>query len=68
MAKWRPALGKGCGEGGTTFATALQGIHDFPGPSDIMGCPSMIALRLIDFCRVLKPTGNICLQRDPHRV
>lgn len=46
-------------------ARALKGLHDFLGPSDMMAYLSMMALRLIELRRVLKPTGSIYLHCDP---
>src|SRR5215210_618992 len=46
-------------------AKALMGMHDFLGSSDMMAYLSMMALRLIELRRVLKPTGSIYLHCDP---
>src|SRR5256714_10661252 len=46
-------------------AKALKGMHDFLGGSDMMAYLSMMALRLIELRRVLKPTGSIYLHCDP---
>ena len=46
-------------------AKCLKGIHDFLGGSDMMAYLSMMALRLIELRRVLKPTGSIYLHCDP---
>ena len=46
-------------------AKALKGLHDFLGGSDMLAYLSMMALRLIDLRRVLKPTGSIYLHCDP---
>jgi site-specific DNA-methyltransferase (adenine-specific) len=46
-------------------ARCLKGIHDFLGGSDMMAYLSMMALRLIELRRVLKPTGTIYLHCDP---
>jgi len=45
-------------------AKALKGMHDFLGGSDMMAYLSMMALRLIELRRVLKPTGSIYLHCD----
>ncbi|HET6246113.1 MAG TPA: DNA methyltransferase [Tepidisphaeraceae bacterium] len=47
------------------IARALKGIHDFLGGSDMLAYLSMMALRLIELRRVLKPTGSIYLHCDP---
>jgi site-specific DNA-methyltransferase (adenine-specific) len=46
-------------------AKCLKGMHDFLGGSDMLAYLSMMALRLIDLRRVLKPTGSIYLHCDP---
>jgi DNA modification methylase len=46
-------------------AKCLKGIHDFLGGSDMLAYLSMMALRLIELRRVLKPTGSIYLHCDP---
>src|SRR5436190_17957203 len=46
-------------------AKAAKGMHDFLGGSDMMAYLSMMALRLIELRRVLKPTGSIYLHCDP---
>ena len=46
-------------------AKALKGMHDFLGGSDMMAYLSMMALRLFERRRVLKPTGGIYLRCDP---
>ena len=46
-------------------AKCLKGMHDFIGGSDMMAYLSMMALRLIELRRVLKPTGSIYLHCDP---
>lgn len=40
-------------------AKCLKGIHDFLGGSDMLAYLSMMALRLIELRRVLKPTGSL---------
>ena len=52
-----------CGHG--RIAKALKGLHDFCGGSDMLAYLSMMALRLIELRRVLKPTGSIYLHCDP---
>ena len=46
-------------------ARCLKGIHDILGGSDMMAYLSMMAIRLIELRRVLKPTGSIYLHCDP---
>ena len=46
-------------------ARALKGLHDFLGGSDMLAYLSMMALRLIELRRVLKPSGSIYLHCDP---
>jgi site-specific DNA-methyltransferase (adenine-specific) len=46
-------------------AKALKGMHDVLGGSDMLAYLSMMAIRLIDLRRVLKPTGSIYLHCDP---
>jgi DNA modification methylase len=46
------------------IAKCLKGIHDFLGTSDMMAYLSMMAIRLIEMRRVLKPTGSIYLHCD----
>ncbi len=46
-------------------AKCLKGMHDVLGGSDMMAYLSMMALRLIELRRVLKPTGSIYLHCDP---
>jgi DNA modification methylase len=46
-------------------AKSLKGLHDFLGGSDMLAYLSMMALRLIELRRVLKPTGSIYLHCDP---
>src|SRR6266446_5051702 len=40
-------------------AKCLKGIHDFLGGNDMLAYLSMMALRLIELRRVLKPTGIV---------
>jgi DNA modification methylase len=46
------------------LAKCLKGIHDFLGTSDMMAYLAMMAVRLIELRRVLKPTGSIYLHCD----
>lgn len=46
-------------------ATMLNAMRAFLGESDVMAYLSMMAVRLIELHRVLKPTGSIYLHCDP---
>src|SRR5688572_5666674 len=46
-------------------AKAVKGMRDFIGASDMLAYLVMMALRLIELRRVLKPTGSIYLHCDP---
>jgi DNA modification methylase len=46
-------------------AAMLNAMHSFLGESDVMAYLSMMAVRLIELHRVLKPTGTIYLHCDP---
>ena len=52
-------------EGGGRVADALRAFHTFLGPSDMLAYLSMMAPRLVELRRVLKPTGSIYLHCDP---
>lgn len=47
------------------IAKCLKGLHDVLGGSDMLAYLSMMAIRLIELRRVLKPTGSIYLHCDP---
>ncbi len=49
----------------TKAAQALVSLHDFLGENDMLAYLSMMAPRLIELRRVLKPTGSIYLHCDP---
>lgn len=44
---------------------ALQAFHQLVGPSDVLAYLSMMAPRLVELHRVLRPTGSIYLHCDP---
>lgn len=49
----------------TALATLLRAMQQFLGPSDLMAYLAMMAVRLIELHRVLKPTGSLYLHCDP---
>jgi site-specific DNA-methyltransferase (adenine-specific) len=51
--------------GHTEAATMLNAMRSFLGESDSMAYLAMMAMRLIELHRVLKPTGSIYLHCDP---
>ena len=52
-------------EAGGTVSRLLQGMRQFMGENDMLAYLSMMAPRLKDLHRVLKPTGSIYLHCDP---
>ena len=46
-------------------ATLLRAMRSFLGESDVMAYLAMMAVRLIELHRVLKPTGSVYLHCDP---
>ncbi len=46
-------------------ASMLRAIHSFLGENDMMAYLAMMAVRLIELHRVLKPTGSLYLHCDP---
>jgi len=52
-------------EKGGKISLALQGFRSFLGESDMMAYLAMMAPRLVELRRVLKPTGSIYLHCDP---
>jgi len=52
-------------EGGGKVADALRAFRTFLGGSDMLAYLSMMAPRLVELRRVLKPTGSIYLHCDP---
>jgi DNA modification methylase len=51
--------------GNTDAAELLRAIRTFLGENDMMAYLSMMAIRLIELHRVLKPTGSLFLHCDP---
>jgi DNA modification methylase len=52
-------------EQGGSVADALRAMRTFLGPSDMLAYLSMMAPRLVELRRVLKPTGTLYLHCDP---
>jgi DNA modification methylase len=52
-------------ESGGEISQTMQALHSFLGTNDMMAYLSMMAPRLIELRRVLKPTGSIYLHCDP---
>ena len=52
-------------EGGGQVSQVMQAFHTFLGENDMLAYLSMMAPRLIELRRVLKPTGSIYLHCDP---
>ncbi len=51
--------------GNANAATMLRAIRSFPGDNDMMAYLAMMAVRLLELHRVLKPTGSLYLHCDP---
>ncbi len=51
--------------GHTDVATMLEAMRSFLGTNDMMAYLAMMAVRLIELHRVLKPTGSLYLHCDP---
>lgn len=51
--------------GHTDAATMLEAMRSFLGTNDMMAYLAMMAVRLIELHRVLKPTGSLYLHCDP---
>ncbi len=51
--------------GNTAAAELLRAMRSFLGENDMMAYLSMMAIRLIELHRVLKPTGSLYLHCDP---
>ena len=51
--------------GNTSAADLLRAMQSFLGESDMMAYLAMMAIRLIEMQRVLKPTGSLYLHCDP---
>ncbi len=52
-------------EAGGRVSLAMQAFRTFLGPSDVLAYLSMMAPRLLELHRVLKPTGSLYLHCDP---
>jgi site-specific DNA-methyltransferase (adenine-specific) len=52
-------------EAGGRVSKALQAFHTLLGPSNMLAYLAMMAPRLVELRRVLKPSGNIYLHCDP---
>jgi hypothetical protein len=52
-------------EGGGPLALTVKSLRQFLGESDILAYLCMMAIRLIELRRVLKPTGSLYLHCDP---
>jgi site-specific DNA-methyltransferase (adenine-specific) len=51
--------------GNTAASTMLRAIRSFLGDNDMMAYLAMMAARLIELHRVLKPTGSLYLHCEP---
>ena len=51
--------------GNTELANMLRAMHGFLGENDMMAYLAMMAVRLLELHRVLKPTGSLYLHCDP---
>ena len=51
--------------GAPRLADLLQALRDFLGTNDMMAYLTMMAVRLVELHRVLKPTGSLYLHCDP---
>jgi site-specific DNA-methyltransferase (adenine-specific) len=51
--------------GNTDVANLLRAMQEFLGQNDMMAYLAMMAVRLIELHRVLKPTGSLYLHCDP---
>ncbi len=52
-------------QGATRLASLMQALRGFLGQNDMMAYLTMMAIRLVEMHRVLKPTGSIYLHCDP---
>ncbi|MDZ4093794.1 MAG: DNA methyltransferase [Paracoccaceae bacterium] len=59
------AFGEVMRSGNGPAATMLQAMRSFLGDNDMMAYLAMMAVRLIELHRVLKPTGSLYLHCDP---
>jgi adenine specific DNA methylase Mod len=66
--KWDDSAARACQEvieAGGKVSEAMQAFRTFLGDSDMMAYLAMMAPRLVELRRVLKPTGSIYLHCDP---
>jgi DNA modification methylase len=66
--KWDESAARACKEvveAGGKVSEAMQAFRTFLGDSDMMAYLAMMALRLVELRRVLKPTGSLYLHCDP---
>jgi DNA modification methylase len=66
--KWDDAAARACDEvieAGGKVSEAMQAFRTFLGDSDMMAYLAMMAPRLVELRRVLKPTGSLYLHCDP---
>jgi DNA modification methylase len=66
--KWDESAARACAEvieAGGKVSEAMQAFRTFLGDSDMMAYLAMMAPRLVEMRRVLKPTGSIYLHCDP---
>ena len=66
--RWDESAARACAEmieAGGKVSEAMQAFRTFLGDSDMMAYLAMMAPRLIELRRVLKPTGSIYLHCDP---
>lgn len=59
------AFGEVVRSGNAAAATMLRAIRQFLGDNDMMAYLAMMAVRLLELHRVLKPTGSLYLHCDP---
>jgi len=59
------AFGEVIRSGNAAAATMLRAMRSFLGDNDMMAYLAMMAVRLLELHRVLKPTGSLYLHCDP---
>ena len=66
---WNDSAGEALGDvmrgGNAAASTMLRAIRGFLGDNDMMAYLAMMAVRLVELHRVLKPTGSLYLHCDP---
>lgn len=55
-------------EGPERVGAMIAALHDFIGPNQMMAYLVMMAARLVELHRVLKPTGSLFLHCDPKKL